>query len=339
MSTMMKTAANRLTRRQVLRRGATLAGLGLVALCAAPAAPALAASTSRTTPGLLGPASQSALNDKGWPSDVTPLSIGVIPLEDQFTQKSKWGPFTDYLGTQTGVPVELAITTSYAALVEAQRNMNAVLGYYGPLSFLLAEQQFGAVPIVVDSVDGQTPGSYNSLLMAGKDSPVKSVQDIKGQDFTFVDPASTSGNLFPRVMLIEEGIDPQKDIKGRYAGNHQNSILAVAKGQVPCGASNNLDLDKAITNGVIDKDEIVILKTSDPIPNGPFAVHPNLDPRAFSKLQSVMVAFDDQATRKAIGLVGPMIPVDTGIYDFVRRAAKVLNLQFDEKGNVKPIGE
>ena len=70
---------------------------------------------------------------------------------------------------------------------------------------MLAEQQFGAVPLVIDSRDGTKPGSYNALLLAGKDSPVKSVQEIRGQDFTLVDPASTSGNLFPRVMLIEEG--------------------------------------------------------------------------------------------------------------------------------------
>src|SRR4051812_41180831 len=175
--------------------------------------------------------------------------------------------------------------------------------------------------------------------MAGKDSPVKTVADIKGQDFTFVDPASTSGNLFPRLMLTEEGIDPQKDIKGRYAGNHQNSILAVAKGQVPCGASNNLDLEKAISSGVVAADEIVILKTSDPIPNGPFAVHPDLDHRATSKLQSLMGGFDDKEAQKAMGLVGPMIPIDTTLYDFVRRAAKAINLQFDEKGDAKPVGE
>ena len=63
-------------------------------------------------------------------------------------------------------------------------------------------------PILVDAPDGTNPGFYYSILMAGKDSPVKTVQDIKGQDFTFVDPASTSGNLFPRVMLLDEGIDP-----------------------------------------------------------------------------------------------------------------------------------
>jgi phosphonate transport system substrate-binding protein len=328
----------RITRREALRTGAGV--LGLLAACVVPATAALASAEGPATPSLRGPALQGDTNSMGWPTSISNLVMGFIPLEDQVQQKASWQPFLDHMSQKTGVPVEMAITTSYTALVEAQRGMNAHLGYYGALSFLLAEQQINAVPIMVDSTDGVNPGSYYSMLMAGKDSPVKTVQDIRGQDFTFVDPASTSGNLFPRVMLLEEGIDPNTDIKGRFAGNHQNSILAVAKGQVPCGASNNLSLEQAVSNGVIAREEINVLKESDPIPNGPFAVHPELDPRAVEVLKSAMASFTaDAAAYKKLGLVGPLIPAKTEAYDFVRRAAKVINLQFDEKGNVKPIGE
>jgi phosphonate transport system substrate-binding protein len=168
---------------------------------------------------------------------------------------------------------------------------------------------------------------------------VKTLQDVRGQDFTLVDPASTSGNLFPRVMLLEEGIDPNKDIKARYAGNHQNSILAVARGQVPCGASNNLSVNSAVKNGVITADELVVLKESAPIPNGPYVVGPDLDPRATAKLIEVMTSFTDIEVLKQMEQVGPLIPATTEMYDFVRQAAKVINLQFDEKGNPKPVGE
>jgi phosphonate transport system substrate-binding protein len=331
-----KMTSRRMTRRDALRTGAGVLGLGLAA---AMTAPAFAAGLPETTPALRGPAFQGDLNDKGWPTAYNPLTMGSIPVEDAIAQKSKYKPFTDFITNGIGVPIDLAVTTSYSALVEAQRGKNVWLGSYGALSFLLAEQQLGAIPILVDAPDGTNPGFYNSLLMAGKDTPLNTVEDIRGQDFTFVDPASTSGNLFPRLMLTEAGIDPQKDIKGRFAGNHQNSILAVAKGQVPCGASNNNDLASAIRSGVIAADDIVILKTSDPIPDGPYAVHPEMDPRAISKLQSVMGAFDDRAVLLATGSQGPLVPVDTAFYDVVRRAAKVLNLQFDEKGNVKPIGE
>jgi phosphonate transport system substrate-binding protein len=329
------TTRTRITRREALRTGASLFGLGLLAVASTPAV-ACAAELPTSSPTFRGPAQQGDTNGMGWPTSISTLSLGFIPLEDIVQQKATWQPFLDHMSQMTGVPVEMAVTTNYAALVEAQRGGNTHVGYYGALSFLLAEQQFGAVPIMVDSTDGMNPGGYYSLLMAGKDSPVKTVQDIKGQDFTLVDPASTSGNLFPRVMLIEEGIDPNADIKARYAGNHQNSILAIAKGQVPCGASNNLSVDTAVTNNVIAREELVILKESATIPNGPFAVPPQLDARAVGVLKSAMGSFTtDTATYKKMGLVGQMVPVATEQYDFVRRAAKVINLQFDEKGGVK----
>jgi ABC-type phosphate/phosphonate transport system substrate-binding protein len=81
------------------------------------------------------------------------------------------------------------------------------------------------------------------------------------------------------------------------------------------------------------------LQTSPDIPNGPFAVSSKLDPRAVDKLVKSMSSFNDAATLKAMTLVGPLIPVKTQSYDFVRQAARTINLAFDEKGNPKPVGE
>lgn len=330
-------SSTRITRRQALRAGVGLIGMGLLAASAVPAI-AQAAGQSPVSPGLHGVAFQSGVNEKGWPTSIPTLTMGFIPLEDQVQQKSAMKPMTDFVGQQLGVPVEVSITTSYAALVEAQRNGFVVLSYHGPLSILFAEQQIGAVPILVDSRDGIVPASYNSHILAGKNSPVKSIQDVRGQDFTLVDPASASGNLFPRVMLLEEGIDPNRDIRARYAGNHQNAILAIAKDQVPCGGSNNLSINSAVSRGLIEREDLVILKTSPDIPNGPFAVMPDLDPRAVEMIRQTFVQFRDEAVLKSMELAGPLIPCDTTAFDFVRRSAASIGLQFDEQGKPLPVG-
>ena len=149
------------------------------------------------------------------------------------------------------------------------------MGYYGALSFLLAEQQFGAIPVLVDSPDGKTPGHYNSLLLAGKNSPVKSVDDIRGKDF------SSSISLHIRQPVPAGDADsawdrPKQGHQGPLRWQPRKLILAIAKGEVPCGASNNLSLQAAIDGGAIKDGDLVILQKSDDIPNGPFAVNPDL---------------------------------------------------------------
>jgi len=98
-------------------------------------------------------------------------------------------------------------------------------------------------------------------------------------------------------------------------------------------------VDSAVESGQIQRSDLVVLQTSPDIPNGPFAVSPKLDQRAVDKLSKAMTTFNDPATLKAMQLVGPLIPVNSSAYDFVRQAAKTINLDFDEKGNPKPIGE
>ena len=67
-------------RRTILKAG-TL-GLGLLAACAVSATAALASTEGLITPSLRGPAFQGDLNEKGWPTALATLSVGVIPLED-----------------------------------------------------------------------------------------------------------------------------------------------------------------------------------------------------------------------------------------------------------------
>ena len=67
-------------------------------------------------------------------------------------------------------------------------------------------------------------------------------------------------------------------------------------------------------------------------------MHPDFDKRGSKKLQEAVGKFNDPAALKAMLLQGALIPVDTAIYDFVRKTAKLLNLEFDEKGNAKPVG-
>ena len=70
---------------------------------------------------------------------------------------------------------------------------------------------------------------YHSVFYVKKDSPYKTVQDLKGKNFGLVDPNSTSGNNVPRFALDKMGIDPETFFgKLVYTGSHENAVIALA---------------------------------------------------------------------------------------------------------------
>ena len=84
-------------------------------------------------------------------------------------------------------------------------------------------------------------GGYRSMIAVPKNSPIHSMQDLKAHAkdivFSFSDPASTSGNLYPRVGLLSMGINPEKDFKKVvFSGTHPATVLTVAAGKVDAGA-------------------------------------------------------------------------------------------------------
>src|SRR5205823_509065 len=97
-----------------------------------------------------------------------------------------------------------------------------------------AHSRGGANVILITKRKGQT--KYFGIIIVPSDSPAKKVADLKGKRFAFVDPLSTSGSLYAKMLLAESGLDPEKDLQGIYAGGHDKVAIAVYRGQVDAGA-------------------------------------------------------------------------------------------------------
>src|SRR3546814_839293 len=74
---------------------------------------------------------------------------------------------------------------------------------------------------------------YKSCISTRSDSGIETLQDIKGNDFAFVSPTSTSGGVAPTYYLLKNGIDPDKDFNRKiFAGKHDAAFLAVKNKKV-----------------------------------------------------------------------------------------------------------
>ena len=252
------------------------------------------------------------------------LKLGAIPAENATKTLDNTKPFAEAMAKQLGIPVTVYVGNNYTAVIEALSSGKIDVAIFGPFSYVLATDKYGAKVIALQKgVDGST--SYNSLIITKKGSGVNTLADVKGKSFSFVDPASTSGHLVPAYTMIKAGIDPDKDIKATYAGGHDASLLGVASGKTAAGAVASDVFAKLTGDGTVSKDDIVILNTSDPIPNSPVAVRKDLSDADTAILKQAFLSINDAAALKALSTAG-FQDVTDATYNGLRDIAKAENL-------------
>src|SRR5262249_13997686 len=199
-----------------------------------------------------------------------------------------------YLKQVFGVEVNGAVGTSYSAVIEAQRAKKVDLAFYGPFSYILAHEEANAQALIQgETKDGQL-ATYNSLIITQADSPLATLADIKGKNFSFVDPASTSGHLVPSYTLLQKANLHETDYKPIYAGSHPASYQAVVNKKVDAGAIASDTFAKGVAEGSIDDKKVKILDTSFPIPGSPIAVRGDMSQADQDLLLQAFMALNNQ---------------------------------------------
>ena len=245
---------------------------------------------------------------QSWKSAYPELVLAVIPAENASGVNDRWASFTAYLSNQLGVKVTLRVANDYAAVIEGQRAGNIHIGYYGPASF--ARALVTGVKITAFAIDVNSDGSkgYYSVFYVKKDSPYRTIQDLKGKSLGLVDPNSTSGYNMPLFALNKLGINAETFFdKVQVTGSHENAVLALWQGTVDTcanawNAPDDSILTRMLTKGMIKTadgkpatvDDFRIVLKSDLIINGPTAY---LDSLPAELKAAIAQAYLDAATK------------------------------------------
>lgn len=270
-----------------------------------------------------------------WPKK---LIFAYLPNEESADDNRKAArdmlmeDMTEYLG----IPVEVKICDDYNAVIETMKNGNAQIASFGPFSYIIANERSNAEAVVV-TAKNEAGAFYNSLLITHKDTGIKTMEDIRGKSMSFVDPASTSGNLVPRSTIVRvlgvnpEDIDTKVFSSVQYAGNHQNSFMAAANKSVEVAAVQISTYEKAIKEGLVNEEDIHIISQSDPIPSSPIAIHGDLPLDLKEKLTNFFITYENAEYFKLSGLEGKrFIAIEDSKYDGIRDIAASMNLSPEE---------
>ncbi|MBM3469512.1 MAG: phosphate/phosphite/phosphonate ABC transporter substrate-binding protein [Armatimonadetes bacterium] len=203
----------------------------------------------------------------------TSLVVAFMPSVDAGRVLATGSTLARMLEVATGYRIRAEVPTSYAAVIEAMCAGRVDIALFATFAYVLANRRCGAEARLVSL--RQNKPFYVAQILYRADLNAKTLADLRGKKFAFVDPASASGYLFPAALLKKNGIDPDRFFSQvLFAGGHDKVVLAIYTGSVDAGATfgdpDNLVFEareRVVAQYPDVRDKVKVLMYTDPIPN------------------------------------------------------------------------
>jgi len=233
------------------------------------------------------------------------LRVGLIPNISPDKQKAQYEPLRAYLAGKLGAQIELFVATDYAGVVAALIAKKIDIAYMGGLTYAQAKAQAkGVLPLVTEIDEETSTTKYFSALVARKDATYTSAKDIvaAGASIALGDIASTSGSLYPRVMLVSAGAKcdkaeltkcpPLKSVT--FTGGHDAAAQAVLKGSTDVAGLELRILHRLEKQGTIPTGALKVIEKME-VQGYPWVAREGLSQQARDAIVAAYEQIDDPA--------------------------------------------
>ncbi len=261
-----------------------------------------------------------------------PLSMMFVPSGDAQVIVKGGQEVAELLKKETGLNFKTSVATSYAAVIEAMGAGKVDIGWLATFSYVLAKEKYGVELLLVVQRFGSP--FYRGQIMVRTDSGIDSLKDLKGKSFAFVDPASTSGHLYPKTLLLSQGLNPKTFFgKTVFAGSHNAVVFSIYKGEVDGGAAYD-GSRAAVAKSYPDIfKKIKVIAYTKEIPNDTISVRKQLPENLKIKLREGLkkISRSSEGSKILKNLYGISGVLDLdGLFDPVREAARLLNMDLEK---------
>lgn len=254
------------------------------------------------------------------------LRVGLIPNQNPEEVEARYQPLEDYLSEEIGREVVVSVPATYNAVVEALVSGELDLAYFGGLTYVQARQRADVTPLVTEVNPRTGTTRYRSLIITPADSDITEVEQIEGRTFAFGSVSSTSGSLYPSIMLKKAGIDYRTDLEEKiYTGGHDATAQAIANGRVDAGGLEDRIFYDLVDEGIIEEDAVRIVAESEPIEGYPWVVRDALPEEDKRALAEAYLNMEDPELLDLMRAEG-YERVSADDYDYVEKQARALDL-------------
>jgi len=261
-----------------------------------------------------------------------PLRMADTGIEGMGDLAEAFGPFAETFEELTGVELALYSLSNRTAAGTALQFDEVEFVFAGPSEFVLF-QQLAEMDILFSIVRP----NYGSSFVVKADSDIQTLADLAGRRVALKDVGSTSGHIFPMMLMAEAGLDPESDVEIIMAGDARIQVLI--NDDVEAMGGGNKDWD-AVREQDPDT-EYRLLAQTDTLPGDPVVMRATLPQECRDALRATLAEHSDvlwesltATERNADKFIERdaymSFETDPAIYDVVRMAYEVAGIPLDD---------
>ncbi len=225
----------------------------------------------------------------------------AIPDQDTARLEERFNKIAKYLTNELGTEVIYLPVKSYSASVEAFKNNQVQLAWFGGLSGVKARL---SVPGSRAIAQGKNDPNFKTYFIANSSTGLNKSnefpEEIKNSTFTFGSKGSTSGRLMPEFFIREYFNKAPNEVFERvgYSGNHSKTIQLVQSGAYQFGAVNYKVWKKDLELGKVNPDMVNIIWETPGYPDYNWSIRGDVDETFGSgfleKVQKALLNINDK---------------------------------------------
>lgn len=248
------------------------------------------------------------------------LRAGVASMITPVSAVKYYQQAVEYLGEKLGVPIEMVHRTTYDEIDIMLEDGLVDVAFICSAPYVIDSDKFGVELLVAPLVNGEP--FYRSNIIVHKESAFKTIDDLKGQLFAFVDPKSNTGRLYPTYVLAQRHETPETFFNSTvYSYSHNKSVELVAKNRVAAAAIDSIVYDFMLATNSPYAKETKVIHRSQQFGIPPVVVPPGLSSYLKSAIRDVFLNMHTDPEGKSIlsaMKIDKFVEVPDSNYDSIR---------------------
>jgi len=272
------------------------------------------------------------------PEQAKEVRIGVLAMRGKENCQKSWSPTAEYLSSKIPGHVFTIVPLDFQEIGPAVKEGRLSFVITHPSMYVTLEAHYGITRIATMKTDTMGLGltKLGGVIFTRSDrDDIRTVRDLKGKRFMAVDKKGFGGWHIAWRHLLEQGIEPEKDLKSlEFGGTHDAVVLAVFNKTVDAGTVRTSILEQMAGEGKISLDQFRVLddkSSSSPdfkhlhttalYPEWPFAKLSHTDEELSREVAITLLQMqpDDEAAMAA-KMKGWTIPLDyQSVHDCLKK--------------------